>query len=39
LTSDGGEDRVQSLGYLVSNFRPGGTVEIAYGADRTRRQA
>jgi spectinomycin phosphotransferase len=28
-------DRVQSLKYLMSNFLPNGTIEIAYGSDRT----
>jgi spectinomycin phosphotransferase len=35
LTDEGGEDREQSLRYLKSNFLPGGTIEIAYGSDRT----
>jgi spectinomycin phosphotransferase len=29
-TTEGGEDREQSYGYLASNFLPGGTVEMAY---------
>ena len=36
LSSDGGgRDREQSLRYLASNFAPRGTIEIAYGSDRT----
>jgi spectinomycin phosphotransferase len=36
LASDqGGEDREQSLKYLMSNFEPGGTIEIAYQGDKT----
>ena len=35
LTSEGGEDREQSLRYLMSNFLPGGTIEIAYRSDKT----
>lgn len=34
-TSEGGEDRAQSLHYVKANFLPGGTIEIAYQADRT----
>lgn len=33
LTSEGGEDREQSLRYLESNFLPGGTLEITRQAD------
>jgi spectinomycin phosphotransferase len=36
LTDEGGEDREQSLGYLVSNFLPNGVLEIAYQSDTTR---
>ncbi|MHB0877651.1 MAG: phosphotransferase [Anaerolineae bacterium] len=35
LTDEGGEDREQSFGYLVSSFRPGGVLEVAYSSDRT----
>jgi spectinomycin phosphotransferase len=35
LFTDDGEDRAQSLRYLISNFLPGGTIELAYGSDRT----
>ena len=35
LSTEGGEDREQSLHYLVSNFLPGDTIEIAYESDRT----
>jgi spectinomycin phosphotransferase len=35
LTDAGGEDRPQSLGYLRSNFLPGGTIEVSYAADRS----
>ena len=35
LSDAGGEDRAQSLQYLKSIFRPGGTIEIAYNSDRT----
>ena len=35
LSDAGGEDRAQSLQYLKSIFRPGGTLEIAYNSDRT----
>jgi spectinomycin phosphotransferase len=35
LTSEGGEDREQSLRYLTSNFLPNSTIEIAYGSDMT----
>lgn len=34
LTVEGGEDRVQSLQYLASNFLPDGTIAIAGAADR-----
>jgi spectinomycin phosphotransferase len=36
LSSEGGEDREQSLSYLMSNFLPGNTIEIAYKSDKTR---
>jgi spectinomycin phosphotransferase len=32
----GGEDREQSFQYLSSNFQPGGTIEVAYAADKAR---
>jgi spectinomycin phosphotransferase len=35
LSTEGGEDREQSLGYLQSIFLPGNTIEIAYQADKT----
>jgi spectinomycin phosphotransferase len=35
LSSEGGEDREQSLRYLASDFEPGDTIEIAYKSDRT----
>jgi len=35
LTDEGGDDREQSLRYLISNFLPGGVLEIAYQSDRT----
>jgi spectinomycin phosphotransferase len=35
LTNEGGEDREQSLRYLISNFLPNGTIEIAYNSDKT----
>ena len=35
LTSEGGENREQSLYYLKSNFLPEGTIEIAYKSDKT----
>ena len=34
LSDDGGDDRAQSLHYLQSNFRPGGTIEIACRMNR-----
>jgi spectinomycin phosphotransferase len=37
LTTEGGEDREQSLRYLTSNFLPNGTIEIAYASDMTLR--
>ncbi|OIO87771.1 MAG: phosphotransferase [Anaerolineae bacterium CG2_30_64_16] len=37
LTNEGGEDREQALRYLISNFLPNGTLEIAYQSDRTLR--
>ena len=36
LTNEGGEDREQALRYLMSNFLPNGTIEIAYESDTTR---
>jgi spectinomycin phosphotransferase len=35
LTNEGGEDREQSLGYVISNFLPNHTVAIAYQSDKT----
>ena len=35
LTKEGGEDRDQSLQYLMSNFQPDGTFEIARLSDKT----
>lgn len=35
LTDAGGEDREQALHYLVSNFLPNSTIEIAYASDKT----
>jgi spectinomycin phosphotransferase len=36
FSADGsGEDREQALRYMMSNFLPNGTVEIAYRADKT----
>ena len=32
LTNEGGADREQALRYLISNFEPKGTIEIAYQA-------
>lgn len=37
LTAEGGQDREQSLRYLISNFLPNNTIEIAYRADQTLR--
>ena len=34
LTDEGGEDRPQALRYLMSNFAPGGTIELAMGTVR-----
>jgi spectinomycin phosphotransferase len=39
LTDEGGADREQSLQYLMSNFLPNGTIEIAYRSDTTLRDA
>ena len=39
LTTEGGEDREQSLYYLASNFLPDGTIDIAYRSDKTRETA
>ena len=36
LTNEGGEDREQALRYLMSNFLPKGTIEIALESDTTR---
>jgi spectinomycin phosphotransferase len=35
LTTEGGEDREQSLYYLMSNFWPDGTIAVAYRSDKT----
>jgi spectinomycin phosphotransferase len=35
LTTDGAEDREQSLQYMILNFLPNHTIEIAYKSDRT----
>lgn len=35
LSDEGGEDREQSLRYLMSNFGPNGTIAIAYASDQT----
>lgn len=35
LTGEGGEDREQSFIYLQANFLPGGTIETAYGSDKS----
>jgi spectinomycin phosphotransferase len=35
LTTEGGEDREQAFRYLVSNFQPGNTIEIARKSDKT----
>ena len=35
LSDEGGADREQSLACLKSNFRPNGTIEIAYQSDKT----
>jgi spectinomycin phosphotransferase len=37
LTNDGGGDREQSLRYLISNFLPNNTIEIAYKSDKALR--
>jgi spectinomycin phosphotransferase len=37
LTNEGGKDREQSLSYLMSNFLPNNTIEIAYKSDKTLR--
>ena len=34
LSNEGGQDRPQSLRYLVSNFLPDGTIEAAYRVDK-----
>jgi spectinomycin phosphotransferase len=34
-TDEGGDDREQSLKYLMSNFLPGGVIEIAYRGDES----
>ena len=39
LTNEGGKDREQSLRYLMSNFQPNNTIEIAYQSDKTLREA
>ncbi len=35
LSNEGGQDREQSLRYLMSNFLPDNTIEIAYRTDKT----
>ena len=35
LTSEGGDDREQSFGYLASNFLSDNTIQIAYKTDRS----
>jgi spectinomycin phosphotransferase len=37
LTNEGGEDRAQALRYLMSNFLPNNTIEIAYTSDKSQR--
>jgi spectinomycin phosphotransferase len=34
-TDEGGDDREQSLKYLMSNFEPNGVIEIAYQSDKS----
>ena len=34
-TNEGGADHEQALRYLLSNFQPNGTIEIAYQAHKT----
>lgn len=38
LSDEGGKDRIQSLGFLKSNFLPNSTIEIAYQSDKTLRE-
>ncbi len=35
LTNEGGDDRAQSLRYLISNFLPNNAIAIAYASDKT----
>jgi spectinomycin phosphotransferase len=35
LSDEGGDDRPQALRHFVSNFRPDGTIAVAYQSDRT----
>jgi spectinomycin phosphotransferase len=35
LTTAGGDDRERSLGYLMSNFLPNSTIEVAYSSDKS----
>jgi spectinomycin phosphotransferase len=35
LTTAGGDDREQSLGYLMSNFLPNSTIEVTYASDKS----
>jgi len=35
LSTEGGEDREQSLRYLESNFQPNNTIDVAYQSDRS----
>ena len=37
-TNDGGADREKSFQYLISNFLPNSTIEIAYESDKTLRE-
>ena len=34
-STEGGEDREQAYQYFLTNFEPGGTIELAYCSDRT----
>jgi spectinomycin phosphotransferase len=36
LTNEGGEDREQALRYLISNFLPNNTIELAYRSEHPR---
>jgi spectinomycin phosphotransferase len=39
LSNAGGADREQALRWLMSNFEPNGTIEIAYRSDKTHRES